>query len=84
LNCCTSTADLWSNPGETVLTPFCGVGSEVAGAVLNGRKGVGVELKSSYFRQSVRNLKETVEKMARGDYLDEEELPYEMAEEMDE
>ncbi len=33
-----------------------GVGSEVYGAVLNGRKGVGVELKSSYYNQAVRNL----------------------------
>lgn len=47
---------LWSNPGEVVFTPFMGVGSEVYGAVLNGRKGVGVELKSSYYRQAVRNL----------------------------
>jgi DNA modification methylase len=47
---------LWSNPGETVLTPFMGVGSEVFGAVSLGRRGIGVELKSSYFRQSVRNL----------------------------
>ncbi len=47
---------LWSNPGEVVLTPFMGVGSEVYGAVLNGRKGVGIELKPSYYRQAVRNL----------------------------
>lgn len=47
---------LWSNPDEVVFTPFMGVGSEVYGAVLNGRKGVGVELKSSYYRQAVRNL----------------------------
>jgi len=47
---------LWSNPGDVVFTPFMGVGSEVYGAVLNGRKGVGVELKSSYYRQAVRNL----------------------------
>lgn len=47
---------LWSNPGETVLTPFMGVGSEVYGAVVNGRRGVGVELKQSYFRQAVKNL----------------------------
>ena len=38
---------LWSNPGEVVLTPFMGVGSEVYGAVKNGRKGIGIELKSS-------------------------------------
>lgn len=47
---------LWSNPGETVLTPFLGVGSEVYGAILNGRRGVGVELKPSYYRQAVRNM----------------------------
>lgn len=47
---------LWSNPGETVLTPFMGVGSEVYSAVKAGRRGVGVELKPSYYRQAVRNL----------------------------
>jgi DNA modification methylase len=47
---------LWSNPGEVVFTPFMGVGSEVYGAVLNGRKGVGVELKTAYYNQAVRNL----------------------------
>ena len=47
---------LWSNPGETVLTPFMGVGSEVYSAVRNGRRGIGVELKPSYYRQAVKNL----------------------------
>lgn len=47
---------LWSNPGETVLTPFMGVGSEVYGAVLNGRRGIGAELKPSYYRQALYNL----------------------------
>lgn len=47
---------LWSNPGETVLTPFLGVGSEAYSAVRNGRKAIGVELKPSYFRQAVKNL----------------------------
>lgn len=47
---------LWSNPGETVLTPFMGVGSEVYEAVRLGRRGVGVELKPSYYRQAVKNL----------------------------
>lgn len=47
---------LRSNPGETVLTPFMGVGSEVYGAVLNNRKGIGVELKGSYFKQAVKNV----------------------------
>lgn len=49
---------LWSNPGERVLTPFAGVGSEVCGAVMNGRKGVGIELKPSYYRQARKNLAE--------------------------
>jgi DNA modification methylase len=49
---------LWSNPGEVVFTPFMGVGSEVWGAVVNGRKGFGVELKSSYYRQAKKNLAE--------------------------
>ena len=47
---------LRTNPGETVFTPFMGVGSEVYGAVQNGRKGIGCELKESYFRQAVRNM----------------------------
>lgn len=49
---------LWSNIGEKVFTPFMGVGSEVFGAVINGRKGIGVELKPSYYRQAVKNLAE--------------------------
>lgn len=47
---------LWSNPGDTVFTPFLGIGSEVYGAVELGRKGVGIELKPSYFAQAVKNL----------------------------
>lgn len=49
---------LWSNPGEIVLTPFMGVGSEVYSAVRAGRKGIGIELKPSYFRQAVKNVAE--------------------------
>lgn len=47
---------LWSNPGETVFTPFMGVGSEVYGAVSLNRRGVGAELKPSYYRQAVKNM----------------------------
>ncbi len=50
-----------SNPGETVLTPFMGVGSEVYSAVRWGRMGIGAELKPSYYRQSVKNLEMAVE-----------------------
>lgn len=49
---------LYSNPGEVVLTPFLGVGSEAFGAVALGRFAVGIELKESYFRQALRNLAE--------------------------
>jgi DNA modification methylase len=48
--------ELWSNPGDVVLTPFMGVGSEVYGAVSLGRRGIGCELKPSYYRQAVKNL----------------------------
>lgn len=47
---------LWSNPGDVVFTPFMGVGSEVYGSVVNGRRGVGAELKASYYRQAVKNV----------------------------
>lgn len=47
---------LWSNPGEVVLTPFMGVGSEVYEAVRMGRRGIGAELKRSYYRQAVKNM----------------------------
>jgi DNA modification methylase len=47
---------LWSNSGEVVLTPFAGVGSEAYGAVKLGRRGIGIELKPSYYKQAVKNL----------------------------
>lgn len=47
---------LWSNPGDTVFTPFMGVGSEVYAAVRAGRRGIGVELKPAYYHQAVKNL----------------------------
>jgi DNA modification methylase len=47
---------LWSNPGETVLTPFMGVGSEAYAAVRAGRRAIGIELKPSYYRQAIKNL----------------------------
>ena len=50
--------DLWSNKGETVLTPFMGVGSEVYSPVSLGRKAIGIELKDSYYKQAVLNIKE--------------------------
>lgn len=63
---------LWSNPGDVVLTPFMGVGSEVYGAVINGRRGVGSELKETYYRQAVRNVAQALRERA-----DDQALPLE-------
>ncbi len=49
---------LWTNPGDVVLSPFMGIGSEGSVAIELGRKFVGVELKKSYFDQAVKNLEE--------------------------
>ena len=51
--------ELYSNPGEVVLTPFMGVGSEVFSPVSMGRKAIGIELKDSYFKQAKLNLIES-------------------------
>jgi hypothetical protein len=51
---------LYSNKGDTVFTPFMGIGSEVYQAVKMGRKGIGIELKESYFDLAKRNLKSAV------------------------
>lgn len=47
---------LWSNPGETVLSPFAGIGSEGVVSIRNRRRFVGVELKPAYWRVASRNL----------------------------
>jgi len=47
---------LWSNPGEIVLSPFMGVGSEIYGAVELGRKAIGIELKKTYYEQAQKNI----------------------------
>ena len=49
---------LWSNEGDTILTPFMGIGSEVYTAIKCGRKGIGFELKDSYFDVAVSNVKQ--------------------------
>lgn len=53
--------ELWTNPGDIVLTPFMGIGSETYTAVKMGRKAVGIELKDSYYRQAVANTKNALE-----------------------
>lgn len=54
---------LYSNPGEIVLTPFMGVGSEVYQAVKMGRKAIGIELKPSYYRQAMKNIEHALDHM---------------------
>ncbi len=48
--------ELWTNPGEVVLSPFAGIGSEGHVSLQLGRKFIGIELKESYYRQAARNL----------------------------
>lgn len=58
---------LWSNPGETVLTTFAGIGSELYTAVKFGRKAIGCELKPSYYQAAVNNLTALEESMNEPD-----------------
>jgi DNA modification methylase len=51
---------LYSNKGDTVFTPFLGIGSEVYQAVKMGRKGIGFELKESYFELAKRNIESAI------------------------
>lgn len=62
---------LWSNRGETVLTPFLGIGSEAYTAVKLGRVGIGCELKPSYWRTAVGNLQRLEEEMSVPTLFDE-------------
>ena len=64
---------LRSNPCETVFTPFMGVGSEVYGAIINGRRAIGVELKTSYYRQALKNVQEAV-KTGGAESLDQHDM----------
>lgn len=52
--------NLWTNPGDTVLTPFLGIGSEAFVALQLGRRAIGIELKPSYFQQAVKNCASVV------------------------
>lgn len=56
--------EMYSNPGETVLTPFAGVGSEVYSPVSLDRNAIGIELKSSYYKQMLLNLEKVGERFA--------------------
>lgn len=65
---------MYSNPGETVLTPFMGVGSEVYSAVSLGRKALGIELKDSYYKQASINLGEADRRFEDADNQDQEDI----------
>ncbi len=52
---------LWSNPGEIILTPFMGIGSEIYGALINNRRAIGIELKSAYYKQAVKNIEYAIQ-----------------------
>lgn len=65
LDCIDRIVELYSNPDEIVFTPFMGVGSEVFSPVSMGRKGIGVELKDSYFKQAVKNLEEAEKRFVK-------------------
>lgn len=60
--------DLWSNEGDTILTPFMGVGSEAYEAVRKGRRAIGVELKPTYFRQAHQNLEAVEERQLESNF----------------
>lgn len=71
---------LWSNPGEVVLSPCAGVGSEIFGAVKLGRKAVGIELKSSYYRQLLLNMDNVDRPVEHQESMDfDDEFPLEVA-----
>lgn len=61
--------ELYSNPNELVLTPFMGVGSEVYSPVSLGRKAIGIELKESYFKQAIANLKDAEKRFKKVEQL---------------
>jgi DNA modification methylase len=61
---------LWSNSGETVFSPFAGIGSEGVTALRLGRKFIGVELKESYYKTAARNLAGAVKQTSIFDRMD--------------
>lgn len=61
---------LWSNPGETVFSPFAGIGSEPYTAVKLGRRGLGIELKPSYWQTACNNLRELEAQMETPTLMD--------------
>ncbi len=67
--------DLWTNPGDIVLSPFAGIGSEGYVALQMRRRFVGIELKASYYQQAARNLKAALQGTGDLFYQDAAEEP---------
>lgn len=62
--------ELWTNPGDVVLSPFAGIGSEGHVAIELRRRFVGIELKSSYYEQACRNLQQSERREDTADLFD--------------
>lgn len=58
--------ELYSNPGDTVFTPFAGIGSEIYQSILMGRRGYGIELKPEYYKQAILNCDNAIQKKNEG------------------
>lgn len=61
---------LWTNPGDIVLTPFAGIGSEAVSAVKMGRRAIGIELKGSYYHLAARHLANVSDEQQRATLFD--------------
>lgn len=61
---------LYTNPGDTVLTPFLGIGSELYQSIKMSRKGIGFELKESYYNQAKKNLDDVTKSMSQMSLFD--------------
>ena len=64
--------ELWSNPGDLVLSPFAGIGSEGYAALLKDRRFVGIELKESYYKQACGNLRNALIVRSQQDIFEDE------------
>ncbi len=65
--------DLWTNPGDVVLSPFAGIGSEGYIAIQEGRRFIGAELKDTYYRQCIANLDNAISSRYHGTLFEEKE-----------
>lgn len=74
LDIITRAVELYTNRDEVVLTPFMGIGSEVFASVEAGRKGIGIELKDTYFSQAEKNMKDAGKKEAKKMLFDLDEI----------